>query len=306
MYGEPYTGIEKALNRVATEYRAIHSGHMNLEDEIIALYEEFTPDLVFCQIQRADVLPLYVIDYMREAGSFVINWTGDVRYPLPQWYIETGKHVSTSLFSNMNDVYTMWENDLDADYLQIGIDPEVFNPHGTKAEDVPPIIFMANNYKENGVPRFPLSEYRVRLVERMIKEFGDDFAVYGNGWEPGISRGDVNSDQHKEASIYRASKIALNVSHFRYKSYSSDRLFRAMASGTCVVSHYFDHYDNISESLPIFVSPSECVKKVRHLLNHEDERKSIATEQTGYALRWHTYDNMVTDILRIYHEKNQV
>lgn len=300
VYGEPYSGIEKAFAREATNYRGIPSGHPNLEDEIIEITQDFIPDVVFCQIQRPDVLPIHSIKYLRSLGAWVANWTGDVRQPLPKWYIETGEHVNISLFSNMEDVHTMREHDLKAEYLQIGIDPEVFNPVGDVAEDVPPIVFMANNYKENGVPRFPLSEYRIRLVERMMKEFGDDFAVYGNGWEPGISKGDVNSDQKKEASIYRAAKISLNVSHFRYESYSSDRLFRIMASGGCAVSHWFPHMANITDTVPMFTGPANAVNGIKNLLKDDELREEIRARQIKEAMGWYTYDSMVGSLMKIH------
>ena len=186
-----------------------------------AALKSMTPDLLFMQLQGPDLVDGNLVRAMRDRGTFVVNWTGDVRHPLPQHYIDMAANVNVTAFTNMPDVEEMQALGFDARFLQVGYDELIYRPDGP-VKATPPIVFMGNNYGT----RFPLSEARAEMVEAMRREFGPDFAVYGKGW--GNSRR-VHPDE--EAAIYRGTKVAINFDHYDRPGFFSDRYLRSRACG---------------------------------------------------------------------------
>lgn len=306
--GEPYAGIQSELAKLG-EYREIHSGTSNIDDAVLNVIKDYTPDLVFLQLQYTDFvknkLSNYVIDIMRKKGAWVCNWTGDIRYPIPKWYYETGRHVNITLFSNMHDVRIFWKAGLPSDYLQIGFDPLVYNPVGEVKESAD-IVFMANNYKGREDLNFPLSDYRWDVAHALKKEFGNRFALYGNGWPEELVSGSLNADQKLECAHYRGAKIAINISHYEYERYSSDRLLRILGSGTACLSHWFPYIESDfyvrGQQLSVFHNIPELIKKCHYYLNHPDDRTLMAWNGSVRAHESFLYKNMVENLVEIYNK----
>lgn len=188
--------------------------------DIRALVDNHKPDLIFLQIQTPGILSVDTAQYLKSKAK-VFNWTGDVRTPLPQWFKDLAPHMDSTLFTNMTDVEEMRKAGYRSDYLQIGFPEKIFKPEGIKRQEAE-IIFMGNN---NG--GFPLSGLRSQMVDLLQKKYGNRFKVFGTNW-----RGfHAEHNQEEEAKIYRGAKIAINLSHFDYSRYSSDRLFRLMGTG---------------------------------------------------------------------------
>jgi glycosyltransferase involved in cell wall biosynthesis len=232
---KPYNGFQKAFIDVVGEenYREIATSEKDLNVNILLLFNQFKPDIVFMQIQSPDIISKGVCQIMKDAGAFIINWTGDKRHEVPQWMIDLAPNVSLTSFSNMDDVNTMRSLGFKSEYLEIGYDETIYKTEG-EALNMPDIVFMGNNY---GRGYFPMSGFRIDMVDFLRQEYGDRFGVYGSGWAYG--NGNFNHSQHEEAKAYRGAKIAINCSHFDSLNYNSDRLLRILGSGTTCIS--YDH-----------------------------------------------------------------
>jgi ornithine carbamoyltransferase len=66
-------------------------------------------DVLFMQLQTPTVVDPSTLKEVRDMGVMVINWTGDVRDPIPQHYIDLAPHVDITAFTNHPDVLTMRE-----------------------------------------------------------------------------------------------------------------------------------------------------------------------------------------------------
>lgn len=252
----------------------------NIEQKILELNQLHEPKLTFMQLQRPGLLSPEIAK--RLTGK-VINWTGDVRQPLPQWYIDIGKVIDISLFTNMNDVETMRRAGCKADYLQIGYDEQIYNAVGKKRE-CPSIVYLGNNYR-----CFPLSSERVEMVKLLKNKYGKNFGLYGNGWN-GLEDGNFNNDEIAEAEILRSAKIVINHSNFNYTRYTSDRMFRAMGCNTFVLSHRYTDVEKEFKNnihLRLYNNIGEIPKWIDYYLKEDDERKSIA--YNGYLLCRNNY-----------------
>ena len=241
------------------------------------------------QIQQAGLIGLPLLQHMSKK-AILINWSGDVRDPLPQWFYDFDPYCITC-FSNMRDVIK-----INGEFLQIGIDPKIYNPQ--PAEKKTDIVFMGNF--SGG---FPLSEYRLQTVE-FIRTLGYNFKVFG-GW-PGAN-GNLMRHQDEEAQEYREAKIGLSISHFSIDRYFSDRLLRIMGCGCFALSHHYPGIEidfEVGKHLDTFKNACELEEKIKYYLQNEDERERIAAAGCELVHEKFTTKNMVDDILRIY-EKNK-
>ena len=272
---------------------------------------DFDPDIIFIQIQnekigKRNTLDLNPILQKQFSSSFIINWTGDKRATIPKW-IPRFTH-DLACFSNWDDVksYDILGRS-PSDFLQIGIDPQVFNRnHPVKTMmvtgDLGEIVFFGNH-----AGHFPLSNFRKNAVTALKKRYGNRFQVYGNGYRE--ARSSLNADprnpnhnQIKEAYIYSRAKIGISISHFNSNGYFSDRLLRGMASGCCMLSHDFKGSDKLSDKKAIirFHDINMMLKVCDALLENEDERNLIRDTGYNYVHANHTYHNMTDDILNLY------
>lgn len=88
-------------------------------------------------------------------------------------------------------------------------------------------------------------------------------------------------------------KVALNV-HIDISplNASNMRLFEATGVGTCLLTDWKTNLSDLFEpevEVVTYRNPEECIEKVRYLLDHEDERKSIAAAGQQRTLRSHTF-----------------
>lgn len=298
-------GLSHAFREKIEHYEEVKIDQ-NVFDRVNSL--QFDPDIIFVQIQNEKIHQRHSVHLGEIVGkkwpdSFVINFTGDKRRMPPQWM----KQFSSDLicFSNWDDVNITrdtWR--CKADFLQIGIDPEVFHRNWFKevSFSTPEIVFMGNH-----AGHFPLSKFRMEAVKQLKKRYGHRFAVYGNGYP--TDRGNLNADprnpnenQIREAFIYSQAKIGISISHFNSQGYFSDRLLRIMGSGCCALSHNFPGSDEMfNKSLIVrFNTIPDMIKEIDYLLDDDENRKEIANNGYNYVHANHTYSNMVDDILNLW------
>jgi hypothetical protein len=297
--GKPQQTLCNALKQIG-EYREIdwiaikeRYGIPYLRNMIITMSEEFNPDITFMQLQTPGIIDAVIADQLK---GFVINWTGDVRQPIPKWYYEIGRCINLTCFSNEHDVKEFHAAGLRAEFLNIGFDDTIFTPNGP-IENAPEIVFLGSHY----VNAFPLSDLRYKMVHMLRQVYGNRFACYGNGWD---FRTRMLSEQ-EEAQLYRSCKIAINMSHFDLLRYSSDRIFRIMGSGAFCLSHAYKGIEQdflINSELGIFNNLDDIQSKIDYYLNSHT-REHIARAGCNYVHDNHTWQKRIKQLLNLIYEK---
>lgn len=285
-------GLPFALKEASESYHELSTGEKDLEAKILRLIELHEFDLAFFQIQSPNIVKPFIFQKLKEKEIFTVNWSGDMRQGTPAWYFQTGSDLS--LFTNYQDIDNLRQKGLKADFLQIGIDPKVFNRHGIK-RNVPEIVFMGNHYGN----QFPLGHQRLEMAKFMQMKFGNRFGVYGN--YPG-SIGNLNGNQLEESIVYNNAKIAINYSHFNSKGYTSDRLFRIMASGCACFSHNFEGGLSEFKDAVIFFND---LNELEYLINRYLSGKGTEYVETlgkrafDLAHSKYTYKNMIEKLFTL-------
>ena len=287
-------GLPYALRQASTEYYEINPGDPNLFNKVNSL--PFDPDLTFCQIQSDKVQGGTTQQLFSKLKGFKVHWNGDMRNSTPEWHYTLGADLL--LFSNMRDVENSRKKGLRSDFLQIGIDPEVFKKWESK-ESGNDIVFMANNYRS----QFPESRAREVMVNYLKTTYGNRFSVFGNGWAG--SNGENNADQIRQSKIYNNSKIGINFSQFNSDRYTSDRLFRILASGCFCLSHHYKGIEKdfkVGHHLDTFKDIGELRRKIDFYLTHDKARELIAQNGFEYCHKTFTYKQMVENLIKLYNE----
>lgn len=281
-------GFTKAMRSVCDEYEEIAVSMPGLNERILAVA---SADLVFVQIQATGILP-ESITWLKSLGAYIIQWSGDKRDGLPHWYVDYASWgVDLNCFSNMADVRTMRAFGHKAEFLQIGYDPALYFP-GT-GEGGKEIVFMGNN-----CGGFPLSEMRRDMVTFLRAEYGSRLGLYGSGWDD--ADGNFNGDQIGEAEVYMAAKIGINLSHFDTDRYTSDRMFRMMGCGVCVLSHNFHGAKEMFPGVGRWDNFEEMKDHIDWYLENENLRQSAANYWHLLAITKYTFENMAENIIRLW------
>ena len=292
---KPYNGFQQSFIDIVGEdnYREISTGDPYINVNTKIEFDLFKPDIVFMQIQSPNIIGNTICQYMKEQGTFIINWTGDKRKEVPQWMIDLAPNVSLTSFSNMDDVNTMRSLGFKSDYLEIGYDPLIYTPTG-EAYDVPEIVFMGNNY---GNGYFPMSDFRVNMVDFLQKEYGNRFGVYGKGWSN--AKGNVNHSQYEEAKHYRGAKIAINCSHFDSLNYNSDRLLRILGCGIACISYNHKGMEETYGSRCGYFTEFTELKKIidNVILWDKDFTNSIIND--NFVKNNFTFEHQVKNIIKL-------
>ncbi len=286
-------GLPFALKQASTFYHEISTGERDLQGKILSAINQYEFDIAFFQIQTAGIVHPFVFHNIQDKGIFTVNWNGDCRIGTPSWHFNTNANLT--LFSNERDVQNMRNAGLKSDFLQIGIDPKVFNIHNNASVKGNDIVYMGNNHSQ-----FPESRSRTETVQFIKSKYGGAFSFYGNGWD-GAS-GENNADQKRQSIIYNNSKIAINYSQFNEERYTSDRMFRILASGCfCLSQHYkgIEKDFEIGKHLDTFKDVRELQSKIDFYLNNPEERKRIAKHGYAYCHKTFAYSNMVENLINL-------
>lgn len=292
---EMWRSFDRHFNTTHYDWTLKQEHYHSLNADIIQLFNSLKPDVVFMQIQAPNVIDVETAKQMSKT-SIVVNWTGDVRHPIPNWYATIGKHIDATLFSNMYDVEVFNKLGINANFLQVGCDENNFTSEGSKG-NYPEIIFLGTNYTN----LFPLSQFRKDMVQTLKHKYGNKFEVYGNGWKT-ITGSEYFLNSKQEAEAYRSCKIAINLSHFDYSRYSSDRMMRIMCSGAFCLSHHFkaiEHDYKLGKHLDSWKTIPELCNKIDIYLADNKNRTKIAADGCQYMRNKYTWNHFNIELKKI-------
>ncbi len=289
-------GLKKAFEANGFEYRDVNCGVKDLNFQIINLANTYKPDLVFIQIQSQGITR-EAIQALKANGAFCLNWCGDKRGRLDDFYFHYMQFgVDLTCFSNTEDIEIMRKQGYQSDWLQIGYDPDIYSPNGP-VDYRGDLIFMGNNFSH-----FPLSSMRRDMIKELKRVYGDNFKAFGSG----NSDGSFMGNQPGEAAVYRGAKIGINLSHFDSPRYTSDRLFRMLGCGVCVLSHYYKDctIDFPNQEIVWWDDLNALKRQIDKYLADDEMRKWVAKNGHELAVNNHTFFHMGLAILELYNKYN--
>jgi len=288
--------IEEGHEVRVVDWRQFGKGRHKHKVEPFVIREAmgFRPDLAFCQFQDSGLITAALPAALGSIGCFSINWTGDVRHPLPDWYMDLAPHFDVTSFTNLTDVDAVRAAGHRSEFLQIGYDERIFNADGTGERSG--VVFLGNNY---GGYKFAESDSRRAMVAAMAEAFPDRFKVYGMSWEGVVPDRNNGGYLHEalSAPVLREALVAVGWDHFHRPGFASDRLLRATACGCAVVNKHYDGIETEHPCVKAVRSIYEMVEAVRLLLEHPEAAKKSGGENAANTLGQHRWNERVKTIM---------
>lgn len=274
--------------RIMFEYDKEHMRRMLIKE-----VEQFKPDLVFCQIQSSEILDKETFSRLGQI-AFTVNYSFDIRSKeQTEWMYNIGPYIGLTCFSNQDDVdeYTRrgYEN---AMCLHSSADTDVYKP-AQSAVSKHGIAFIGNNFHNTLMP-FPKSKQRVEMVESLKVKFGDYFSAYGLGWYGEMA------NTSGEVSIYQHASMAINQTNYDATNYTSDRLWRILATGCLCVTEYFEGIENLFVNhveLVWWKTLGELVELLYHYMVYSGKAHAIGINGMSAMLTRHTWKNRIEEMM---------
>lgn len=297
---EQKRGLREALAKVAlvkeVDYfqYASENGQLQLFSYLLDLCHQIHPTLILTQVHNAEILNADHIRRLRMSNpqARMINWNGDF-WPenlLSTSGIELAKAFDLQLTINRDVLDRYRSMGVNADYWQIGYEPD-----GVGCEPIDKrydVVFLGNGYSAD----------RRKLGRFLSSLNGIKLGLYGSGWTN--SEGQTTYDFKAGCRIYQAGKISIGDSQWPDTGFVSNRIFQALAAGGAALAHeWFKDMDKLglidSETCIIWRSHHELEDKIRHYLNHEDERRRIAEAGQRMCLERHSFDVRVSELFEM-------
>lgn len=264
-----------------------------LNNYILDTVNEFMPDFIFMQIQTPDIIFPSTISNIKNIP--ILNWNGDIRNVTPRWMVELAQfpNVHTG-FTNGRDINNFKKLGIEnVHYIQIGFEENVYNPD-IELEKNNLAVFAGSLYSD----KFPLTQLRKEMVEKLKAEFKNDFSVFGGNWGK-FSSGSLIPKE--TAKIYKGSKFAISVNNINEFRYSSDRLLNIMATGTFCFAHYCEGLEldfQDKKHLVYWRTADELISLIKEYKNKDDIVNQIAYDgmtQVWVKHRWQNRINQIKD-----------
>lgn len=251
--------------------------------KVIKRVNDFKADIVFFQIQRENQLQPHEVAQIK---GFKINWTGDVREPVPAFFHKLSKAMDLMTFCDEETA-----KEVGGKFMQICINHYVFKP--MKEKKIYDVAFMYNYYKH-----FPLGDWRHEMALELEQY---NHCLRGSG------TGKSNfQDQDDQCLIYNQTKIGINISNFQKERYTSDRMLRIMASGTFCLSHWYSGIETDFDEGK-YIRSFDCAKEMHELiayyLKHDKEREKIAKAGQKMIMRRYTAKPFIKQLIKFYEQR---
>lgn len=295
--------IERAFVDIGFEYVGFNwqpyrfeHGTEKLRQHVLDLSKNEKPELIFAHIQNKEIFDIETWKQLSKLG-FVINYTFDVRYASEMdWMYEVASLVGYSFFGCQEDVRNCEIRGIkNVSSIHSSCDMELFKPSGKTGLYAFDVVFCGNRYDNTNL-NFPLAEDRQTMIEILTQQYGSRFMPYGLGQKGGLLR------PESEVNVYNYSKIAVNQNNFYLHGYTSDRLWRIMASGAFCLTAYFPGIEDVFKKgvhLDWFENYDEMIEKIETYLADDKERLAIAKCGCNYVGENHTWKNRISEIISI-------
>ncbi|MDM5284687.1 glycosyltransferase family protein [Peribacillus frigoritolerans] len=306
--GEPYPALEnsivKALNDCVRELRAVSP-----QEHIINISKVYKPDIAIFFGSGVAYLDGDKVENLKRLGIKTALWLTDDPY-----YID----ITKSIVSYFDVVFTQ-ENNCVSLYkasgcgkvhiLPLAADPEVFKPKEVGEKYKSDILFIGVGFWN-----------RVHLFDSIADYLSKkDTIIIGLAWDRlqnySVLSHKINStwvSPEEAASYYNGAKVVINI-HRQHDDATinvnkekinatsiNPRTFEISACGALQLTDIRKDLSNFytpEVDISTYKSPKELIQKIDYYLNHEDERRTIATNGLKKTTELHTFWNRINELL---------
>jgi len=271
-------------------------GIEKLRSEVVKTAALLKPTIIFCHLQNPEAFSVETFQELSK-HSFVINYTFDVRHKDEmKWMYDVAPHIGYTFFGCMEDVWNCMALGINnTGHLHSSVDMNLYKPKEGQKAYAFDVVFCGNRY-DNSNLKFPLAAERQQMISVLSERYKGRFMSYGLGQQGGLIKPEV------EANVYNFSRIAINQNNFQLNDYTSDRLFRIMASGTMCITKYFPGIEKVFKNAVHLVwwhNFQELTDYIDHYLSDEKERLAVAAMGTQLVRENHGWEDRIAQMEKI-------
>ena len=296
--GNNEEGLSSAFKKFVPQYHEIvyRDLIMNYDiygfnERLIPMIKEINPDVIFIQGNDIGYITVGSIKKIHHEikPNLFLCWSSEGHEPIPKWYDDILPYV-ICCFASENNVIEVQGRGYPSYHFNL-FDEDVYNPmESGKLKD---IVFAGDNYT-----KFPMSKFRLNMVNFLEDTYGEKFHVFGNGWVRGkfASRREMNVN-------YNQAKIGIDCSNIELSRYTSGRPMHIMASGClCLMKHYPNDEMDFTDGVHVrFWDTYEQLQElIDYYLVHVQEREEIAAAGNLWVREKFGYKNLEKVINEIY------
>ena len=285
-----YSAFVPALQRLGHEVRHFeswdHSGYASLAELNAALLdqvESFRPDVLF-NVQILYEIWIETLELIRARGDVAtISWATDDSWK----YREVSRFIGPA-FDAMTTTYDYVVPSYHADGISDVLVTQWAVPGGWLAEPLPSaqcryaVSFIGTAHGGRG-----------ELVQALAAR-GIDVACFGYGWPSGpIAAADI-------PRIMRESVISLNFANSKGQNQIKARTFEVPGAGGFLLTEdapQLDRFYDLGTEIAVYRDMDDLVAKIRHYLDHPDERDAVAWAGYRRTAQQHTYEHRMGEVL---------
>ena len=263
------------------------------------------PDIII--VNKGFLLKPGTIKYISKKLKFIIiNFNADSPFDkLPS-------NSSTNIIQSIKyfDAYLIWSNQLKEKIEKKFISQKVFI-HNFAYNS---IFFERQKLQNPFYEKVDISfigtfdSKRHKILTNLSKNTHSKISVYGSRWKAKRDQNLIiqnqNLDQSKMYSLFRASKININIFKKQNTNASNMRVYEIMGSRNFLISEYSSLLDDIfveGKEIEFFREPIELYEKVNFYLKRDDLREKISMNGY-YKIKNENYEHRVNEIKKIYDE----
>jgi len=301
-YNETFESIKRTVKGTARTKKLESEFVSFISDLAVVRAGEFGAHLVFALAQA----PLHegAIRRLRSRGIVTAFWFVENYRLLEYW---------RQMAPEYDFFFTIQQDDFFEELESLGVENYACVPVGCDPETHRPVSLDPDESAVYGADiSFAGAAYHNRLVT--FEALADqNFKLWGIGWaastmlRPFIQKDGAPFTTDEMIKVFAGSKISLNL-HSSAQSdcidpdpdFFNPRMFELAASGAFQLVDNRAGLDQMflpDEEIVTFTDAADLRRKVEYYLAHDDERREIAARARQRALRDHTYDRRLTDIL---------
>lgn len=305
-YGKPERGenydfvhFVPAFERMGHEIAFFDSGdrssYRDFAELNIAMLQrvaDWRPDLIFCVLMHYEIW-FETLDLIRERSpAVIVNWGTDDSWKFTQASRFFREHVDLHVTTDKSSADEAWSRGMGNILLsQWAAASSTFAEPVLSRDCRFDVTFVGSMYG-----------YRAEWIAA-LRDHAISVACFGHGTEHGV----VTAAEISE--IYRTSRISLNFSGAGQYSPGAAagnsrqikaRTFEVPGAGGFLLTEIapgLERYFEPGRDIGTFGSQEELVARVRHYLDHTDERDAIARAGHRRTVAEHSYEQRISAIL---------
>lgn len=273
----------------------------SFNQQVLDLYHQTRPDLVF--VNRGNKLTVSTLEAM--SAAIRVLWCQDVAQRCDLTPEQLRSYDRRYVFEASDVPWLAEHLNLEATFLPMGLDPEVYYPLPTQAKDID-VFFVGQYYPERRAtleqlaqdfPNHTLRFYGRHVRYRELNTWARFLYYAASGQGQVFVNRNLNPPEINQ--LYARAKICLNMHHSQNRLGCNPRVFEIMGSQSFQLVESLPYIkNNLADVLGTYDNYEQLRDAISYYLKHDELRQQMSSKGHAIALENHTYACRIQQVLQ--------